>query len=475
MARFCRPILALALLASLAATRAPRAIAAVSRNSDSAQIFISGDTPDESAACDPGGDGRSRRAAPGFLLFNPRPFNESCSGESGQVTLQASQDTSFKGAASDLDGLTSHASASAHARRNSDTTVDPDIFAESEADLTVHVNVTGSPVKYHLDGSIDVSTAGSASPRACVHLLWDGHTPTVAQNPDGVSGPCLPETAGASRQLDLDGTLQPGTHELSISELAQAGDFNTPASASGTASADWDLDLAFCTIVVSHDVTEGTPGDDVICGSEDDDVIDGLGGNDTILGRGGEDTINGGAGNDSIEGGDAIDHIRGGAGDDDISGGPGADDLDGDDDIDTILGDAGNDLIHGNDGGDLINGGPGDELFGSNDPGIEGGAGPDLIFGATGDDFIQGDEGSDAILGNDGSDKLRGIGGDDCLDGGPRKDVLLGGPDDDRLNSRDGIRDEVHGNGGHHDKAQIDRHDSVDGVENEHASVGCVG
>jgi hemolysin type calcium-binding protein len=263
-----------------------------------------------------------------------------------------------------------------------------------------------------------------------------------------------------------------------------------------------------------NDTIFGLGGQDTLEGGADADHLFGgdevVGGDHRILGGRGDDTIDAGAGNDGSAVGDlAFGGVAGGEGNDTISGGAGNDllfgscaaDVLGDPlffcptdppvagapDRDTILGEGGedlilgegdrdtlsggdeNDTIDGGDGGDEIDGGPGDEVdflfeLGAFS-GLTGGRGNDIILGGDGDDFIAGEADNDRIFGDLGSDKLKGNADRDCLVGGPRKDVFAGGPDNDKLKSRDGVHDVVHGNGGNNDRARVDQHDDVDHVE----------
>lgn len=192
------------------------------------------------------------------------------------------------------------------------------------------------------------------------------------------------------------------------------------------------------------ELTNGTPGDDVIVGTNGADRIDGGGGEDRICGYGGNDQIvsgdgplsaDGGAGNDEIAGGDAEDRLVGadgndnitsGKGNDYISGDAGEDKLRGDEDNDAMFGGPGVDLLLGSDGNDDLFGGDGDDL-------LNGGAGADNLQGQDDNDVIVGGVGNDLGYGEDGEDVISGGGGTDDLQGGAQDDHVSGGPAGDRV------------------------------------------
>ena len=92
------------------------------------------------------------------------------------------------------------------------------------------------------------------------------------------------------------------------------------------------------------EVTDGTPGDDVINGGNAQDWINGLGGDDEISGGNQHDVLSGdGDGsNDDLSGNNGKDKVNGGSGSDNVSGGNGKDHLTAgptdNDDSDDVLG-----------------------------------------------------------------------------------------------------------------------------------------
>jgi hypothetical protein len=111
----------------------------------------------------------------------------------------------------------------------------------------------------------------------------------------------------------------------------------------------------------------------------------------------------------------------------------------------------------GTKGGDRITGSRRDDTIG-------GRAGDDCLFGRAGDDLLFGGNGDDNVDGGRGDDLLRGDAGDDRLFDRSGEDRLEAGPGNDRLDARDGHRDIVRCGPGH-DRARVDRVDSVAGCE----------
>jgi len=132
--------------------------------------------------------------------------------------------------------------------------------------------------------------------------------------------------------------------------------------------------------------------------------------------------------------------IRGRAGDDRITGGFGTDEA---------LGGAGEDRMTGRGGGDFF--------FGEE--------GPDRLGGGSGDDILDGGSGLDSLNGGSGRDILRGREGDDVLFGGPGVDEFFGLAGNDRINSRDGIREIVDCGAGLRDLVVADATDVLRGCE----------
>ena len=96
--------------------------------------------------------------------------------------------------------------------------------------------------------------------------------------------------------------------------------------------------------------------------------------------------------------------------------------------------------------------------------GLIGTRGPDRFVGTAGKDSYCGLTGADRISGLRGNDLLGGGPGADLLDGGPGRDLIYGGGEDDVIHARDGRRDEIDCGSGH-DRAVVDRKDSLAGCE----------
>ena len=377
------------------------------------------------------------------------------------------------------------------------------------SDFELGFDVKGGPVQYSLTGTMEVSVTASdaGSARTRVRGL-DAPDVVVVTTPSDQT---------ISENIDLAGTLAPGSHSLQVDLHANsAADF----SASGAAVAQYDLKLRFCTITVQAETTNGTEGDDVICGTEGDDTIRGHGGNDRIFGFGGADTLEGGAADDDIDGGDGDDaRIYGGPGDDTIvagfgddgeasfasvtsdvvAGGPGNDEINGGPGVDVIVGrcggveatvcpsdpvvpgEADDDNLAGGDGLDILRGDGGVNFIeggGGNDLAFAGDLGDTLVMGA-GDDGASGGEGDDRIEGgpgNDGDDpfagNLFGGGGSDCLIGGSGRDFLDGVTGNDTLIAKDNARDKAVGGPGA-DRGRFDPQDNVTSVANQAFAGSC--
>ena len=103
------------------------------------------------------------------------------------------------------------------------------------SDLTIEFEVVDDPVKFVLEGDM----AGTATPDT------GGVLGTVnVVSPSGVNHTV---TSGESEEIDERGELQPGVHTLSIELRAEA--FNDGIN-SGVATADYDIQLRFCTITL---------------------------------------------------------------------------------------------------------------------------------------------------------------------------------------------------------------------------------
>jgi Ca2+-binding RTX toxin-like protein len=90
--------------------------------------------------------------------------------------------------------------------------------------------------------------------------------------------------------------------------------------------------------------------------------------------------------------------------------------------------------------------------------------GADQFAGTAAKDSYCGLAGADRIFGRKGNDLLSGGPGKDVIDGGPGRDLIYGGGEDDLIQARDGQRDEIDCGSGH-DRAIVDRKDSVAGCE----------
>src|SRR4051794_4136177 len=126
-------------------------------------------------------------------------------------------------------------------------------------------------------------------------------------------------------------------------------------------------------------------------------------------------------------------------------------DLDNDHDLDVLVGQSG--VLVGTAGRDVLSGRGGDDcLFGrSGADRMSGGSGKDVLSGAGGDDRMNGDA---------GSDKVNGGNGNDTITPGAGKDKVAANGGDDTISARDGTKDAIDCGAGH-DKATVDRSDSV--------------
>jgi len=178
--------------------------------------------------------------------------------------------------------------------------------------------------------------------------------------------------------------------------------------------ADWSVSSPTCEVTGNGEIT-GTAGDDVICGGPNNDTIDGLGGNDVILGG------------------------------------------------------AGNDTLVAAEGRDTLNGGPGTDtasFAGSSAPveaslttGFAQRAGTSPLEGVA---LV----GIENIIGSDLGDVLGGSAGANSLVGGKGADEILGLAGNDKLNSRDGARNDTVNGGGGNDRCVTDpRETSIRGCE----------
>ena len=378
-------------------------------------------------------------------------------------------------------------------------------FGNALSKFELEFDVVNSPVGYSINGTQAVD-ATPATPQCTDAEV--GTFPGFATISSGCAeGP-------ESENLDLAGTLDPGSHdfEINLRTLLSSG-----LATAGTGRSEYDISLRFCTIVAQTTTTNGTSGNDVICGFSDPETINGLGGNDIIFAAGGGDTIDGGAGDDRIFGDEGDDaRIYGGPGDDTIDAGPGNDGP-ADPTLDLVIaGGPGNDQIFGGPGDDELVGRcldlalgtpspicPSDPPTGgeSDDDNLDGGPGNDALFGDAGTNLIVGGSGNDTstadgpaantflmgpgkdtslggdgpdrIEGEDGNDLLGGLAGNDCIIGGTGKDDLSGLAGNDTLLAKDGRRDGTIIGGPGPDKGRFDGQDRVRSVTNQNFQGGC--
>ena len=395
-------------------------------------------------------------------------------------------------------------------------------FGTGTSELDVGFEVVNAPVQFTLTGRIEASVSAAGGGSAKVTVTDPTGAESVAEIESFDSGT-------DAENLDLTGTVNPGTRALAVDiDIFSGGNL-----AGGTSTADYDLELRFCTIVAAQpgQATLGTSGDDVICGRSGNEQLIGIGGNDRIFGLGGVDDISGGEGEDDIHGGEGDDLqlyggpgndtieggpgndgrgqdqevMAGGPGDDEIDGGPGNDlmygrcgeailgtpspvcNLDppapGETDDDNLTGGSGEDSLFGDDGFNFLSGGKQKDLLigGPLDDTILGGDGPDEASGGLGadrmeggaeKDALDGNRGNDDLFGDAGPDTLRAFQGADCLVGGSDKDELQGNQGGDTFMAKDGTRDEAEG-GPDTDRGRFDPQDSVSAVEQRNFQGGC--
>jgi Ca2+-binding RTX toxin-like protein len=319
-----------------------------------------------------------------------------------------------------------------------------------------------------------------------------------------------------------------GTDEVEVNGSTTAGDAFTykpdPAVANRVAFARTNLVPFTINLEAERLGLSGLGGDDTM--APDPAAPTGLNGRTalTLNGGTGADQLAGGDGLDVINGGPGADVAAGGASADLISGGDDNDRLSGEAGDDRLVGDRGADQLIGGDnddvnvwnngdGSDEEQGGPGfdrlevngaspagDEFkllaeggvtkfervnlvkFTLTMPAVEGRGGIEAasINGGAGDDVFtvsaglggfsvnsDGGAGNDKLTGAEEADNFSGGSGDDTIATGGGRDVADGQDGADRLLTRDGVGDVVHGGPGT-DSAQTDAVtlDSVDGVEN---------
>jgi Tol biopolymer transport system component len=96
---------------------------------------------------------------------------------------------------------------------------------------------------------------------------------------------------------------------------------------------------------------------------------------------------------------------------------------------------------------------------------LRGFKGNDCLFGGAGGDTLEGGPDKDRLKGDRGKDILRGGGANDSLDGGNDKDRFDGGRGNDRINSADGVKEDVKCGAGKDDRATADQDDTLHGCE----------
>ena len=198
------------------------------------------------------------------------------------------------------------------------------------------------------------------------------------------------------------------------------------------------------------DTITGSDGDDIFIGDEGDDVLDGGEGLDILSARGGDDTAIGGAGDDFLFGDE---------GDDTLTGGAGEDAIDGDEDDDTVTAGPENDDIHGWGGSDEIRYDEPDRDAGvvvdlSTEAGTDGGP------AETGEDAIA----FEHVIGSRFADRLTGSDEANRIAGGEGVDTFAALGGDDRLESADGLAEDVDC-GDDFDVADADPIDRLTGCE----------
>lgn len=401
---------------------------------------------------------------------------------------------------------TSGAADSSYSDPNPGDSLEP--FGSGTSELDVGFEVINAPVQFVLTGSIEASVSGAGAGDAKVTVTDPTGAQTVAEVGSFDSGT-------DAIDLDLTNTINPGSHDFQVDIDVFSGG-NTLSS--GTSTADYDLELRFCTVVVEQpgQAAIGTSGDDVICGRSGDEQLLGLGGDDVFFGLGGADNVEGHGGNDTIFGGagddfrlyggpgnDFIDAgpgndgpadpsfeavVAGGPGDDEIIGGSGNDLLigrcldlplgspspacpddpptPGEDDDDNLSGGLGADRLFGDGGSNLIIGGAGNDITGADGPGVN------IFLLGPGNDTASGGDGRDEIEGAGGKDLLQGFAASDCLVGGSGRDELEGGGGNDKLLARDGRKDTGSGGPGR-DRGRFDAADRIRSMAVRNLRGGC--
>ena len=194
---------------------------------------------------------------------------------------------------------------------------------------------------------------------------------------------------------------------------------------------------------------DGTRFSDRLVGNGSNNSLYGAEGNDTLIGNGGDDVLAGGWGNDLMDGGLGSDRTFGGQ------------------DFDTVTyANRTENLVIDVDDNDRDDGAAGErDMVDSSNEEIIGGGGNDRITGDNNANTLRGGGGSDSLAGGGGNDLLVGDAGNDTLVGGGGRDRLYGRDGNDTLYARgDGAVDFLDGGSGT-DKAQKDRDDYAQYVE----------
>jgi Ca2+-binding RTX toxin-like protein len=238
--------------------------------------------------------------------------------------------------------------------------------------------------------------------------------------------------AGAGGAVDVVAFDQAGAATVEVRRLADAGDTDAIAAAPGCST------IAGGSIFLCSGVTQV-----VAAGADGADTLDaggsalggvGLGAIPAVLdGGGGDDALYGGGSGDTLRGGDGDDTLDGGAGADDYRGGAGTDSA-----LLAPASDAPPALSVSLDG--LANdgaAGEGDDV----EPDVEG-----VVATARSRTLAPG---TVTLTGNDGPNVLTVRGGSATIVGGAGADTLTGGPQDDTIDARDGVADQIACGGGH--------------------------
>ena len=212
----------------------------------------------------------------------------------------------------------------------------------------------------------------------------------------------------------------------------------------------------FSGLLPSHNIVNGTAGDDTLAGSSDADEVFAGAGNDSIFAT---------ASSDTIDGGDGIDRYyvtEGVSATIDLSLGTATSAINGTDTLtnieylvgyigdDVLIGDANNNWFWGFEGNDTLEGGGGDDTLRGEggDDSILGGTGGDSIWASHGNDFVDGEDGNDTIsgwsgddtlYGGTGNDTINGDWGNDAVDAGAGDDIVIASRGLDTLTGGDGI------------------------------------